>query len=219
MILIEKKSEPACLREYRKIPGAKFDDMEKTELRNFLLEEQGYICAYCMKRIRRNSKVKIEHYIPRTPENELLYKNLLAVCDGNETLVGVGGKVDRKRFTCDTMKKKRKLCINPQSLSDMETIYYDAQGKIYSTNSTYQNEIDEILNLNDPYGYLVGNRKAALKSLMGKLGELRPGQDARPLLKKLEIYCESKNEQQEYPQYAGILRWYIKRQIRKHGGV
>lgn len=218
MILIEKKSEPACLREYRKTPGAKFDDMEKTELRNSLLEEQGYICAYCMKRIRRDSKVKIEHYTARTPENELLYENLLAVCDGNETLMGAGGKVNPKRFTCDTMKKKRELSINPQNPSDMGTIYYDAQGKIYSTNGTYQNEIDEILNLNDPYGYLVGNRKAALKPLMEKLKELRPGQDARPLLKKLEIYSEKKNEQQEYPQYAGILRWYIRRQIRKHGG-
>ena len=41
MILIEKKSEPACLREYRKTPGAKFDVMDKTELRSSLLEEQG----------------------------------------------------------------------------------------------------------------------------------------------------------------------------------
>ena len=79
--------------------------------------------------------------------------------------------------------------------------------------------IDEKLNLNDPYGYLVGNRKAALKPLMEKLKTLGPGQDAMPLLKKLEAYSEKKNEQQEYPQYAGILRWYIKRQIRKHGGT
>ena len=140
MILIEKKSEPACLREYRKTPGAKFDVMDKTELRSSLLEEQGYLCAYCMKRIRRDNKVKIEHYTARTPENELMYENLLAVCDGNETFIENGRKVNPKRFTCDTMKKNKRLHINPQRLADMGTIYYDAQGRIYSTNSIYQND-------------------------------------------------------------------------------
>lgn len=217
MIEIIKLSEPASLRNHRNTPGADFDSLEKTELRRSLLEEQGYLCAYCMKRIRQENKVKIEHYEARNKENELDYQNLLAVCDGNETLIAGGNKVNPKRFTCDTMKKERRLHINPQSRSDMGTIYYDNQGKIYSSNNDYQKDLDKILNLNDPSGYLIANRKAALNALIHKLQGLKPGQEARPLLQKLEKYCFSKNTLGEYPEYAGILRWYVKRQIRKHG--
>lgn len=216
MILIQKNSEPSSLREHRNTPGADFDGLDKTELRDSLLEEQGYLCAYCMKRIRQDNKVKIEHYTARTKENELQYKNLLAVCDGNETLAAKGSKVNPKRFTCDTMKKEQKLHINPQDISDMETITYDNQGIIYSKNPDYQKEIDEILNLNDPCGYLVSNRKAALKPIISKLHKLGAGQDAMPLLREIERYCYSKNDKQEYPEYVGILRWYVKKQIRKH---
>ena len=57
----------------------------KEKLRTSLLEEQGYICAYCMKKLEDDfSKVKIEHYIARNEENQLDYNNLLAVCKGNE---------------------------------------------------------------------------------------------------------------------------------------
>lgn len=217
MIEIIKRPEPVSLRNHRNTPGADFDSLEKTELRNSLLEEQGYLCAYCMKRIRQENKVKIEHYEARNKENELNYQNLLAVCDGNETLQSDGNKVNPKRFTCDTMKKEKSLRIDPQSRSNMDTIYYDNQGKIYSNDSSFQEDLDIVLNLNDPNGYLIANRKAALSALMNKLRSLKSGQDAKPLLQKLERYCLSKNTVGEYPEYAGILRWYVKKQLRKHG--
>ena len=217
MILIQKNSEPDSLREHRNTPGADFDGLDKTELRDSLLKEQGYLCAYCMKRIRQENKVKIEHYKARNKENELLYQNLLAVCDGNETLAFNGNKVNPQRFTCDTRKKEQELHINPQDKNDMETIFYDNQGKIYSQNPDYQKEIDDVLNLNDPYGYLISNRIAALEPLLKRIHDLKPGQDAMPLLRKVERYCYSKNDMQEYPEYVGILRWYVKRQIRRRG--
>ncbi len=217
MILITKQTEPVSLREHRNTPGADFDGLEKSELRRSLLEEQGYLCAYCMRRIRQGNKVKIEHYQARNELNELEYRNLLAVCGGNETLMINGGKVDPKRFTCDTMKKENQLHINPQSCSDIETVYYDNQGRIYSTNEVYQKDLDVVLNLNDEYGYLVSNRKAALYSLMQKLSGLKAGQDAEGLLRKLEKYCYTLNSAGEYPEYVGILRWYLKRQMRKQG--
>ena len=58
-------------------------DVKKT-LRESLLKEQGYLCAYCMRRINDAQDTKIEHYKARTPENELQYHNLLAVCKGGE---------------------------------------------------------------------------------------------------------------------------------------
>lgn len=216
MVLIVKQCEPASLHLHRNTFGADFDGLDKTELRSSLLAEQGYLCAYCMKRIRYANKVKIEHYEARNKENELQYSNLLAVCDGNEVMRNGYGKVNPKRFTCDTMKGEQKLHINPQSEMDISTVYYDNQGKIYSTNKVFQEDFDVRLNLNDVYGYLVNNRKAALEPLMNKIKSLKPGQNALPLLKKLEKYCFTKNSEGEYPEYAGILQWYVMRQIRKH---
>ena len=216
MILIRKQKEPESLRVHRNTPGSDFDSLDKTELRKSLLSEQGYLCAYCMRRIREDNKVKIEHYTARTKENEMIYSNLLAVCDGNETLRGESGKVNPDRFTCDTRKGGQVLHIDPQNLSDMQTVYYDNKGIVYSTNKEYEKDLNEILNLNDPNGYLIRNREAALKALIQKLKSLAPGQDAMPLLRKLEKYCFQKNEAEEYPDYAGILQWYVKRKIKKH---
>lgn len=218
MILIRKKSEPLSLRNYRGKAQSSFDNMDadvKVELRNSLLEEQGYLCAYCMKRIRKANKVKIEHYRARTSDNELVYANLLAVCDGNETLRDEKGKVNPKMFTCDTMKRDAVLHINPQNISDMEKISYDNQGKIYSADSECQKDLDSILNLNNSNGYLISNRKAALKGILKKLSELHQGQDPLPLLLSLKRYCDNPNLEGEYPEYVGIMRWYIDKKLKR----
>ena len=48
--------------------------------------------------------MKIEYYIARNKENELDYKNLIAVCKGNE-----GESFERQ--ICDTRKSNRKKYI------------------------------------------------------------------------------------------------------------
>lgn len=120
MIYIQKKPEPNLLLEYRHQINASFDDMDadvKIQLRESLLKEQGHLCAYCMRRITDAKDTKIEHFEARTPENELQYHNLLAVCRG-----GDGGPV--KAMSCDTKKGNRQIFINPLNKSDMERIYY-----------------------------------------------------------------------------------------------
>lgn len=71
MIYIKKRTEPKSLVEHRCTPGATFDGLDKTELRECLLKEQGYLCAYCMKRIHDEKDTKIEHYRARNIENQL----------------------------------------------------------------------------------------------------------------------------------------------------
>ncbi len=176
MILIRKSPEPADWRRQRRTPGVDFDGTEKTVLRDSLLKEQGYLCAYCMKRIRLAKDVKIEHYQARNPQNQFDYENLLAVCTGNATLLEQNNKVDPERFTCDSRKRNQELHINPQNETDMQTVYYDNQGRVYS----------------DLY------------------------QDAMPFLNKWKRYCYGKNVDGEYPEYVGIMRWFVNRQIRKH---
>lgn len=79
MIYIRKGIELIDWYFQRKTSGADFDGTDKSALRKSLLEEQGYLCAYCMKRIRQNKDIKIEHYHPRNAENQFDYKNLLTV--------------------------------------------------------------------------------------------------------------------------------------------
>lgn len=127
MIYIKKKAEPAKLLEYRYQPNARFDDMDadvKRQLRESLLNEQGHLCAYCMRRLSDAKDVKIEHFEARTSENELSYHNLLAVCKGGE-----GGPVLAQ--SCDTKKGNRPIFISPLSKGDMDRIYYSHSGEWY----------------------------------------------------------------------------------------
>ena len=53
MRYIPKKSnnEPDSLRATRLTDGATYDECNKNDVREALLNEQGYLCAYCMRRI------------------------------------------------------------------------------------------------------------------------------------------------------------------------
>lgn len=217
MIYIKKTSEPRSLVEHRCTPGADFDGLDKTELREYLLKEQGYLCAYCMKRIHDEKDTKIEHYRARNAENELEYTNLLAVCYGNQQSPDSAVNVGKKRLTCDSMKGNQVLHINPQSQEDMATIYYDNSGRIYSTNSVYQQDMKDVLNLNDPYGYLIENRKAVIDAVMNKLRTARTNQEAKEILMKWKRAVSNLSYGDEYPEYVGVLRWYVDKQLRKHG--
>lgn len=80
MIEIKKGKEPDKLLRYRQQAGASYEQMDKEvkdDLLNKLLEEQGHICAYCMRRIPESRKLPIgvpsatiEHWFPRNPEGK-----------------------------------------------------------------------------------------------------------------------------------------------------
>ncbi len=129
MIFIEKQPAPPALEKLKKEAEEKgLSDKEgydtlgnplKSQVREALMCEQGHLCAYCMRRIPDErileedtdlSDVYIEHWQARsferqTGENKGLdYRNMLAVCSGNEKATGAAGKRKRRFFTCD---KKR----------------------------------------------------------------------------------------------------------------
>lgn len=80
MLYIKKGKLPKSFIEYTREKCARFDDMPsetKKELRRSLLEEQGYLCAYCMRRIADGgAETKIEHLQARNLSNELVYPQL-----------------------------------------------------------------------------------------------------------------------------------------------
>lgn len=213
MIHIQKSNPPKKFQEFRQQnPQSHFDDMPtevKTVLRKSLLEEQGYLCAYCMSRIR--DKVKIEHYEPRNAQNELDYSNLLAVCVGNSA----GDSF--KNQHCDTKKGDKHLHIDPKNIDHINQISYESNGTIYAKdNDDFNNDLNLTLNLNDEHGYLKSSRKKALDKLKDKIhSKYKNKTICRTFIEKTLQFYRSKDRNGEYRQYCGILIDYLIKRLKK----
>lgn len=208
MLYIKKYKPPNSFVHYVKQPNVHFDDMDtevKQELRLSLLLEQGWLCAYCMKRLSFDGNdVKIEHYEPRNTENELKYENLLAVCKGGE------GSVP-ERQTCDTRKGNQVLNINPQRRQDIDTVSYTSNGDILSSDNVFQADFDDILNLNDRHGYLVKNRRQALISFQKEIYKKLHGKHASADFWQNCLLKYEKCDRGVKVPYLGIILWYIRK--------
>lgn len=215
LILIQKETPPKKFIEFKQQnPPANFDDMPsdiKAILRTSLLKEQGYLCAYCMRRINDNhNEVKIEHYKPRNDENELDYSNLLAVCTGTST------STKKERQHCDTKKGDTVLHIDPQKIEHINQLSYSNDGTILAKdNPIFTQDLNKTLNLNDNYGYLKTNRKVALESLKKFLHKKYQGKKVpiADVSKLLNFYQNMQNGQ--YTEYCGILIYYLMKHWKK----
>ncbi|MGL5049053.1 MAG: retron system putative HNH endonuclease [Fusobacteriaceae bacterium] len=204
MIKIKKNSPPLSFLTYSQTPGATFNDMPsqvKSDLREALLIEQGYICAYCTVKLENNAlKTKIEHYISRNTNIDLQldYLNLFIVCLGNEGY--------KKEFqTCDSKKGSIDLRIDPKIDSHIATIFYKSDGQIHSRNLTYEDDLNKTLNLNHGK-YLAYNRKVALDNFKIKfLGERNGLRTKSQLQNFYNKYLNDKNERGYYEPYVGII--------------
>ena len=151
MIEIKKGREPDMLLRYRLKEGTSYEQMDtdvKRDLLNKLLEEQGHICAYCMRRIPETRKLPIgvppatiEHWFPRNPDDKqdigqgLDYRNMFAVCSGNR---GYGNK---DGMTCDARRGNEPIKVNPCDVETLRGITYTSSGMIKSSDP----KIDEVL--------------------------------------------------------------------------
>ncbi|MGL5383898.1 MAG: retron system putative HNH endonuclease [Culicoidibacterales bacterium] len=111
----------------------------KRDLKEKLLVEQHFICAYCMKKITYE-KMKVEHFLPQSlyPEQVFVFKNLFAVCLG----------IEHGAQTCDTSKANEIIDLNPLNATQIATISYGATGMIRSENPSYNQNLNQTLNLN-----------------------------------------------------------------------
>jgi len=63
MKYIQKGKPPKALTKYKDTtPGATFESAPKAEIRAELLNEQGWLCAYCMRRISDKYNPKLAKY-------------------------------------------------------------------------------------------------------------------------------------------------------------
>lgn len=225
MIKIKKNREPAALTNYRKQPFASYEDMHGAKtgrilpdgtneivynvVLNHLMKEQGYICAYCMRRIpeRHNRPhATIEHIDPQSKssvQKGLDYQNMLAVCSGNRNANSPELK------TCDARRENTELSLNPLQANTISTIAYRSNGRIYSHDPKVDDELNRVLNLNCAARDLIRLRKSALTTMLMTIRN--KGWDGnkekyRTLLQHYQQETDMKTE------YVGILiSWLAKR--------
>lgn len=213
MIYIKKGKEPASLTVYKKQKYVYFDGYDKKDdIREQLLKDQGYLCAYCMRRIDIKH-MKIEHWYPEnllTDLETLDYKNMLGCCEGH--IDGTRGSDD----TCDTRKGYQKIQVNPLDRSTLESIQYrSATGEIYSENEEIEKDINDTLNLNSEAHMLKLNRKHLLSQVIMNLSsQQKNGIWKKSVLEKAKAIYEGKDAAGMKREYAGIALWYIDKKLK-----
>lgn len=190
-----------------------------------LMQDQGHLCAYCMRRIpdkrdfdhgvKEPLEFKIEHWVPRSDPScgsfgALDYNNLLVVCSGNQN-----GKLRGKsKLTCDAKRGNRKLTVNPLDASTLLTIYYTEDGIIKASDSIINEDLDIGLNLNcmKDAVMLPVERKKVLDAIEAEINdEVQAGDSLLEACKRL--YRSLLGLSGEKPPYVGIALWWLKSTI------
>ena len=169
MRFIEKEAEPSLLRRwkwdnsglpqtlsYSNIPAEAL-----AELREALLREQGYLCAYTMIRIPSSDKGHIEHVWPRSraPKKELEYTNMVYCVPGSDAARGEFGAHCKDDFevTSDNF-------VAPTHRACETRLSYDLSGGVKASRETDSAAIQTVAILNLNHKVLVAQREAAIRS-------------------------------------------------------
>ena len=223
MIKINKTIEHATLTQYRASISKKnlldetiyedFEDKGKEacenkkigNLRLKLLEDQGFVCCYCMSQIScKNSK--IEHFKPQSKFRELQikYTNLFISCNGNT----------QGQEHCDTKKANTEL-RNINLLSTIENkITYTTSGKIESNIHDLDNALNKVLNLNTKI--LKDNRREAYSTLIILLSKKNSSKRwSKELLQKYIRKYESKTVEEKFAPYYSMLLYFLRKKLIK----
>lgn len=238
MIPVSKGNEPIELKELREsvkneglTPKEEFDRLRnplKSEVLQVLKRDQGQLCVYCMCKIPREDKdlgipgETIEHYIPLSPEDgrnvrqALDFQNLFAVCHGNTRAHCRGERrtSSEETLTCDKHRHETEFRkIDPLDAETLKSITYSLDGRIDATDPDVRYDLVVTLNLNCEASPLIGERKAALDSLIGLIGS-EIGKESF-LSSCTELLEGFRNETDPKTPYAGILIWYLKDMIKE----
>ncbi|QHG14746.1 retron system putative HNH endonuclease [Nostoc sp. ATCC 53789] len=137
MKYIKKSEEPESFTNWKNLANedwqptwGDFSKPQKTDVHNSLLQEQGFICCYCGRRINTDDS-HFEHLKPRTtyPQLALEYTNILASCQKDT--------VRKEPLHCGKIKDKwydDNLMISPLDVNCAEFFRYTDDGQILATN-------------------------------------------------------------------------------------
>lgn len=138
----------------------------KKQLKDEILDEQGFICAFCMNKLENNYQCTLDHLKPKSAnptENTFDYYNLLAVCEGKNPLTKPL-KDDLRH--CNNKKEDKLIEISPLELDCEEKFIFDAVGNIYPKIETDQASINTIKILGLDSIYMVNLRKDAIERIL-----------------------------------------------------
>lgn len=223
--IVKRKPGPAKLVELRR-QGKRFvnlddDPRDKRHVRDALLEDQGFLCCYCMRRIDPDKhQVRIEHHQCQSSasERDLDWDNLLVACSGARKLRGrakddaAARKVPRPQQSCDRRKGDDAITLNPLT-PNVDAIQYLNDGRMQHSDPQLQEDLEERLNLN--VEFLVSGRLDAREELIERLRrELGP--EKTWTAAALKRYLDARRSSPRLPQYFGLLetslaRWIAKR--------
>jgi len=223
---ITKSKEPKSLTAYRSTISHKnledsniYEDFkEKTKeqcredkvdnLRKQLLQEQGYICCYCMSRIDCEHS-KIEHFRPQTKNRDVQidYQNLFIACSGGE------GSKAKEQF-CDTKKGEKDLNYIDLLSTIENSIHYVKSAKnisVMSINKNIDNEMNDILNLN--VNLLGRNRREVYDGVIKNLKSRR--YTISSIQKALNYYQTQHNG--KFEPYCEMIVYFLTKKLKSKG--
>ncbi len=198
---------------------AHYDNFKQSDGKNHvqasLLREQGFICAYCMRRI--SMPAKIEHWVTRdkcnadkTPLLTLEYDNLLAVCDGKTTLNNAAFE------HCDQSRSKsnRELTLNPIDKRTVQQLRFLKNGTIESDNAAISEDIhqDKALNLNALF--LMDARKLvydSVKKLIDIKCRNKTPIQAQKIIKDIVDNWTNLDSQFQHKEFCSVVTYFFQK--------
>lgn len=222
MIVVQRGKEPNSLLAFRKQnPDADYEDMPTNvlkDVRSQMWEEQGHLCAYCMKKIDDSRDVRVEHCKPRYPQDEiehdkkatLEFKWMLGVCYGNSIKKGV----KPEDTTCDAHKGNAELTINPFDELSVRKIKYKADGSIYSDDADINKDVAETLNLNCQALSLPQTRKNVLMAEKNRIMKKCKGKSQDAFMRELERTYEKLVQERNLIPYCGIIISWLEEKLK-----
>lgn len=210
---IRKSAEPKEWTKYKNIPGVQFSGIPA--LQESLYREQGYLCAYCERRIPVRDKMstedhRIEHWHCRDkyPDEVFSYGNLQMCCPGQ-----IGGGESH----CDVRKGNDVIEWSPLKKECTDSIRYSSDGTILSSNARWDKELNEKLNLN--HVILKRNREQTLRGVIEGINSKRgkgvswTQKDVKDQLEKWSNKHDDGNGHAVYYPFHGIVVCFLKKKL------
>lgn len=211
----KRNKEPQELVEYRKTSGVTYAGLGKDIkdiIRKSLVEEQGYICAYCMGKIYV-ANCTIEHYISQTRHenstytekvhriNSLKYANMCGVC------INDSEHCDKKRGNIPLE------ILDPHNPSCEELIAYNLNGEIIPNGIEEDKVLKDIQTLGLDCQTLIEARNATWEDVWERF---KQDNDKKTWTKDLFLEYAQKYRNKKvgkfglrYHSYCNFIAWYF----------
>ncbi len=179
----------------------------KSNLQNTLIEEQGYICAYCNRRIHKGNpeddeQLRIDHMQPKagTPDPITVtfnYYNLIGCCFGDERTISSNS------LHCDASKQDIVIpqVLFPTNITCEQVLIYTPVGEITTSDTSLLDAVENTLNLNCPK--LKSARENAIKPYVDF--DIQPDEADEIIRKYL-----TPNPQNQLAPFCGAIIGYLR---------